>query len=104
MSDPGALVRIVAADVENCLAAKKRRLYEELKGYPTPITACDQQFNYLLEQHSNLLSELGVLEHLAASSELSGESLGSFVESSNCLDPETKDRILSRLQGTQSAK
>ena len=40
------------------LEAEKQRLYDEIRGYPTPITACDQQFNWLLEQQTRVTAEL----------------------------------------------
>jgi hypothetical protein len=43
---------------ESNLEIEKRRLYEEIRTYPTPIAACDQQFNYLLEQQARVNAEL----------------------------------------------
>lgn len=43
---------------ERFLESEKRRLYEEIRSYPTPIAGCDQQFNYLLEQQARVNSEL----------------------------------------------
>jgi len=43
---------------ETLLEAEKRRLYEEIRSYPTPIAGCDQQFNYLLEQQARVTAEL----------------------------------------------
>jgi hypothetical protein len=45
-------------DREKFLEAEKRRLYEEIRNYPTPIAGCDQQFNYLLEQQARTVAEL----------------------------------------------
>ena len=45
-------------DREKFLEAEKRRLYEEIRNYPTPIAGCDQQFNYLLEQQARIAAEL----------------------------------------------
>ncbi len=45
-------------EVANRLEAEKRRLYEEMRNYPTPIAGCDQQFNYLLEQQARVVAEL----------------------------------------------
>ena len=47
-----------AKDREKFLEAEKRRLYEEIRNYPTPIAGCDQQFNYLLEQQARIAAEL----------------------------------------------
>ncbi len=40
------------------LEAEKRRLYDEIRSYPTPIAGCDQQFNALLEQQARVVAEL----------------------------------------------
>jgi hypothetical protein len=40
------------------LEAERRRLYDEIRNYPTPIAGCDQQFNYLLEQQQRIVAEL----------------------------------------------
>ncbi len=45
-------------ETEAHLEAERRRLYEEIKHYPTPIAGCDQQFNYLLEQQARVIAEL----------------------------------------------
>jgi hypothetical protein len=45
-------------DDERFLEAEKRRLYEEIRNYPTPIAGCDQQFNHLLEQQARVTAEL----------------------------------------------
>ena len=45
-------------DREMFLEAEKRRLYEAIRNYPTPIAGCDQQFNYLLEQQAQVTAEL----------------------------------------------
>ena len=51
-------VRNVPQTIGRALEAEKRRLYEEIRNYPTPIAGCDQQFNYLLEQQARIVAEL----------------------------------------------
>ena len=46
---------------EKFLEFEKRRLYEEIRTYPTPIAGCDQQFNHLLEQQAQVSAELNCL-------------------------------------------
>ncbi len=55
--------------IKDHLENERRRIYEEIKHYPTPIPACDAQFNYLLEERARIAQEL---DHLRA---LSKESL-----------------------------
>jgi hypothetical protein len=40
------------------LEAEKRRLYEAIRTYPTPIAGCDQQFNHLLAEQARVSAEL----------------------------------------------
>ena len=53
-------------DNEKFLEAEKRRLYEEIRNYPTPIAGCDQQFNYLLEQQARVTAELNRVRAIIA--------------------------------------
>ena len=48
--------------VRNQLEQKKAAIYEEIANYPPPIPACDQQFNHLLEERTQILQELKKLE------------------------------------------
>ena len=43
------------------LKEEKARIFAEIGRYPAPITACDQQFNYLLEQQAKIVGELARL-------------------------------------------
>ncbi len=92
--------RSIWADVLNCLQTEKKRLYDEIRHYPTPITACDQQFNYLLEQQACISGELTRLHKAIAETDSPEDPLaavGEFVESSECIDAETRERLRSRL-------
>ena len=40
------------------LEALRKSLLEQIQNYPPPITACDQQFNHLLEQRDRIGSLL----------------------------------------------
>src|SRR5829696_6857354 len=50
------------------LQAEKARIYEEIGTYPPPIAACDQQFNFLLEERTRVSQELDRLNEAAAAS------------------------------------
>ena len=42
-----------------CVIEKRRdAIFEQTNDYPTPIPACDEQFNYLLEVRARISSEL----------------------------------------------
>ena len=36
------------------IATRLDTIYEQIKNYPTPITGCDEQFNFLLEERDRL--------------------------------------------------
>ncbi len=44
------------------LMEQKSRIFAEMRGYPPPITACDAQFNHLIEQSNAIRQELRRLE------------------------------------------
>jgi hypothetical protein len=97
---------LIWADIVGTLEARKRRLYEEIRAYPTPIAGCDQQFNYLLEQQSRTTDELARAKTFAADSLEEGSSghqraaaqLEHFLNASLCLDDATKQDFASRLK------
>lgn len=40
------------------LESERHRVNEAIRNYPTPIAACDAQFNYLLEERARIVQEL----------------------------------------------
>jgi hypothetical protein len=90
------------------LANERRRVYEEIKKYPTPIPACDAQFNYLLEERATLAQELNRLEALVREGLIRTDQIKrieEFIASSNYINGESEQRIRSTLlsvsDGTQ---
>jgi hypothetical protein len=99
------LAASIWADIVATLEARKRRLYEEIRAYPTPIAGCDQQFNYLLDQQSRTTDELSRAKTLAAESldassghQRAAAQLVHFLNSSRCLDDATKQALTLRLR------
>ena len=43
------------------LEDERRRIQEEISGYPAPVAGCDEQFNYLLERRAQVRRELARL-------------------------------------------
>jgi hypothetical protein len=41
----------------------KTQIFEEISAYPTPISGCDAQFNYLLAERQKVLDAMRVLDH-----------------------------------------
>ena len=46
------------------LQRRRDEIIHEIRTYPPPIPACDVQFNYLLEQRTNVLREIKALERI----------------------------------------
>jgi len=63
------------------LEALSERVAEEIRAYPRPITACDAQFNHLLELRRLLPYEL---DRLDAAARGRTASLAEFIASSPC--------------------
>ncbi|KPJ77825.1 MAG: hypothetical protein AMJ54_06565 [Deltaproteobacteria bacterium SG8_13] len=56
-------VRLLAR-VRDHLEAERDRLNEQIGSYPSPIPACDAQFNYLLEKRTRISGELSLVDQL----------------------------------------
>lgn len=63
------------------LEAMAERVAEEIRAYPRPITACDAQFNHLLELRRQLPHEL---DRLRASAQDPTATVAHFVATSPC--------------------
>lgn len=95
------LAKCVWVEIASCLESQKRKVYDEIGKYPTPITACDQQFNYLLEQQARISEELSRMRTAIAEIGTHDDPVvlvDDFVQSSKCVDDETKQRIRARLK------
>ena len=95
------LVKAAWQDIGIRLENRKRQIFETIRNYPPPITACDQQFDYLLEQQAGISRELGRMhdacqESLARNDAI--EIIDEFIRSSNCLDDDSKQSIQANLQ------
>lgn len=83
----------LTAAIHRRLQIERKRIDEEIGSYPTPIAACDQQFNHLLAQRSAIkdeLTRLAALEGESLPAQDAIRSMAEFIQSSACLDPETK--------------
>ena len=68
-------------DLRRCLLALMQEVGAEISAYPGPISACDAQFNHLLELRRMLPAELARLEAATADPSASAED---FIRSSPC--------------------
>lgn len=94
------------SDIAECLEGQKARIYEEIRNYPTPITACDQQFNYLLEEQAKVAGELARMRRAIAEASTRGDAIDAidaFIQSSPCIDGELKQRLRTRLANRDPA-
>ena len=82
------LVQSAWNQIRAVLEAKRHRNYEEIRNYPRPIPACDQQFNYLLEERAWIAAEIEQMETSCEESLRLGsmELVKQFIASSRCLD------------------
>lgn len=70
-----------------------------IKSYPTPIPACDEQFNWLLEQREGMAAELAKVR--ALSPHLNPESIRRFVDTSAHIDRAMVEEIGAALEGAR---
>lgn len=79
--------------IKDHLENERRRIYEEIKHYPTPIPACDAQFNYLLEERARIAQELDSLRALSKENLTRREDvklIDEFIMSSNYIKGEAE--------------
>jgi hypothetical protein len=55
-------IATLAMEIVEHLRDVRRRLAEEIRSYPTPITRCDAKFNHLYEQQGRLARDLDRVE------------------------------------------
>ena len=82
------------------LENERHRVIEEIKKYPTPIAACDAQFNYLLEERARIAQELDQLKALTGEGltrKAHLELIGEFIASSNYINGEMEQTLRSSL-------
>jgi hypothetical protein len=92
------LVRSAWERIREHLGRQKQQVYEEIKQYPRPIPACDQQFNYLLEERARLSRELSRVVEALQESLTRGDALAlidQFLASSGSFTEDAKQAIRS---------
>lgn len=90
----------VCDDIRRHLEDERRRINEEIRNYPTPITACDAQFNYLLEQQKEIVQELGGWKELGGDGLARPDCVGRICEllaASKHINPDAKPSFRSSL-------
>ena len=78
------------------LEKEMRRVHGEIRNYPAPISACDAQFNYLLEERETLSSELARVRELineGTNREDARNTIDAYLDISTYLGDSTKREI-----------
>lgn len=82
--------------IQRHLQDEKVRLFQEIRSYPPPITACDAQFNGLLEERATVLRILGEVAGMGKQGGSRSEQielLGALLSSSPHLKGELAEQI-----------
>lgn len=100
VSEESVSLDSVCDDIRKHLDDERHRINEEIRNYPAPITACDAQFNYLLEQQKEIVQELGRWKELGNDGLARPDYVGRIVEllaASKNINPDAKQRFRSSL-------
>jgi hypothetical protein len=93
--------------IKDRLENDRHRVNEETRNYPTPIPACDAQFNHLLEEQAKITQELDRLKALLKGNLTRMENvklIDEFIQSSNYITGEAKQTIASSLASLRHLK
>ncbi|MEX0678269.1 MAG: hypothetical protein WD063_14405 [Pirellulales bacterium] len=91
-----ALIESVWREIKIELEGAKSRIYEEIRSYPPPITACDEQFDRLLEEREKISRELERMRDVSDASLAERNPLrliDEFLRSSIYIGAEAEQRI-----------
>jgi hypothetical protein len=97
------LVQATWNHIRDHIERKRAGVNHEIKNYPPPIPACDQQFNYLLEERGRIVRELARLDTYAEQSRTRVDAkslIDEFISSSAYIDVAVKRAIRSSLKET----
>jgi hypothetical protein len=89
------------------LESARKSILAEIRNYPPPIAACDQQFNDLLEQRGRIaleLSRLAFLRREHSTSETDARALLDFLNASEFVPDELKTRLMQQLSQRAPAR
>jgi hypothetical protein len=94
-------------ELEDHLESVRRSILAEIREYPPPIAACDQQFNYLLEQRDSVAGELNRLASMRHNDAPGGadlEALRDFIRESPCIAAELKAQLVQQLHQAATSR
>jgi hypothetical protein len=87
-------------ELEDHLENARTSILAEIRNYPPPIAACDQQFNYLLEQRDRIvgaLSQLTCIRRDSSATETDVKTFIDFINASDCIAHELKAHLVQLL-------
>lgn len=106
--EPG---RAVWDEVEAALIDVRASVYAEIRAYPKPITACDAQYNYLLEQRAEVGQLLARLQRAGTGEQTDGEkekpvremaqAIGAFLATSSMIEKDARRELLERVRSAE---
>ena len=88
-------------EIGAALEDERHKVSDEIGSYPAPITACDEQFNYLLEKRDRIFRELARVRQAAgepASLATCSRFIVQLAESSDLIGCEAAQRLGSLLR------
>lgn len=92
-ADVDAAWKVITSHLE----LELRDVQGKIKSYPTPISACDEHFNWLLEERAKISKELAKARELSI--EERPELIRDFMRSSAHFDAAQRQRVESRIAG-----
>src|SRR5262249_28754604 len=95
------LVKSAWERIRTHLENEKVRIHEEIRNYPRPLPACDQQFNYLLEERARISQELDRMDEASRESLARSDPIGpidEFIQSSSFLGDAAGQQVRSCLR------
>ena len=99
------VVARICGEIRDILERKRLKLAEDIVKYPTPIPACDADFNHMLAERARIQADITRLESLSASAVAGAEKTGliaEFAALSPDLDAAARRRIKSALKDAVS--
>ncbi len=94
--EPDSFKSIVKA-VRGVLQAEQSRVFEELRNYPQPSTACDLHYQDLFEQRDAIAQELTRLDVVGDQDR--ADAIEGFIGASKYISGEAETEFLTALKG-----
>jgi len=90
-------VTAICREIRDHLERKRLRLAGDIVNYPTPIPACDADFNHMLAERARIEADLARLDALSTRGPAREEFVGSIAEFA-ALSPDMDDAAKRRIK------